>query len=37
VFGAALVIMMVFRPQGIVPNRRRAAELEDRREAVEHG
>ena len=37
VFGAALVIMMIFRPQGIVPNRRRAAELEDRREAVEHG
>jgi branched-chain amino acid transport system permease protein len=37
VFGAALVIMMIFRPQGIVPNRRRAAELEDRREAVERG
>ncbi len=37
IFGAALVIMMIFRPQGIVPNRRRAAELEDRREAVEHG
>jgi branched-chain amino acid transport system permease protein len=37
VFGAALVVMMVFRPEGIVPNRRRSAELEDRREAVEHG
>ncbi len=37
VFGAALVVMMIFRPQGIVPNRRRAAELEDRRQAVEHG
>jgi hypothetical protein len=29
--------MMIFRPEGIVPNRRRSAELEDRREAVEHG
>ena len=37
VFGAALVVMMIFRPEGIVPNRRRAAELEDRREVVEHG
>jgi branched-chain amino acid transport system permease protein len=37
IFGAALVIVMIFRPQGIVPNRRRAAEIEDRREAVEHG
>jgi branched-chain amino acid transport system permease protein len=37
VFGAALVVMMIFRPEGIVPNRRRSAELEDRREAVEHG
>jgi len=37
VFGAALVVMMIFRPQGIVPNRRRASELQDRREAVEHG
>jgi branched-chain amino acid transport system permease protein len=37
VFGAALVIMMIFRPQGIVPNRRRASEIEDRREAIEHG
>jgi branched-chain amino acid transport system permease protein len=37
VFGAALVVMMIFRPQGLVPNRRRAAELEDRRKAVEVG
>jgi branched-chain amino acid transport system permease protein len=27
VFGAALVIMMIFRPQGILPSRRRASEL----------
>jgi branched-chain amino acid transport system permease protein len=27
VFGLALVVMMIFRPQGIVPSRRRAAEL----------
>ncbi len=26
-FGAALVLMMIFRPQGILPSRRRAAEL----------
>jgi branched-chain amino acid transport system permease protein len=28
IFGAALVAMMVFRPQGLLPSRRRAAELE---------
>ena len=27
VFGAALVVMMIFRPQGLLPSRRRAAEL----------
>jgi branched-chain amino acid transport system permease protein len=37
VFGAALVVMMIFRPEGFVPNRRRAAELEDRREEAEVG
>ena len=26
-FGAALVVMMVFRPQGLIPSRQRAAEL----------
>ena len=26
-FGAALVVMMIFRPQGLLPSRRRAAEL----------
>ena len=28
-FGVALVLMMIFRPQGIFPSRRRAAELAD--------
>jgi branched-chain amino acid transport system permease protein len=27
VFGAALVLMMIFRPQGLIPSRRRAKEL----------
>jgi branched-chain amino acid transport system permease protein len=27
VFGAALVVIMIFRPQGLLPSRRRAAEL----------
>ena len=30
VFGAALVAIMIFRPQGIIPSRRRARELTDR-------
>ncbi|HUP86472.1 MAG TPA: hypothetical protein VM143_12460 [Acidimicrobiales bacterium] len=29
VFGAALVVVMIFRPQGLIPSRRRAAELTD--------
>ncbi|HVM07360.1 MAG TPA: hypothetical protein VM345_02765 [Acidimicrobiales bacterium] len=29
VFGAALVIVMIFRPQGLIPSRRRAMELTD--------
>jgi branched-chain amino acid transport system permease protein len=37
VFGAALVLVMIFRPQGVVPNRRRAAEFEDRKEEAEVG
>ena len=43
VFGAALVLIMIFRPQGLIPSRRRAAELtgHDIREAtlfdVQHG
>jgi branched-chain amino acid transport system permease protein len=30
VFGAALVLIMIFRPQGLIPSRRRARELTDR-------
>ncbi len=33
-FGAALVAMMVFRPQGLIPSRQRAAELAEREQAV---
>jgi branched-chain amino acid transport system permease protein len=33
-FGLVLVIMMIFRPQGMIPNRRRAAEFKDRRKEV---
>ena len=32
-FGAALVVMMVFRPQGLIPSRQRAAELAEAGEA----
>ncbi len=28
-FGAALVVVMIFRPQGLIPSRRRASELAD--------
>jgi branched-chain amino acid transport system permease protein len=35
IFGIILIVMMIFRPQGIWPNRRRAAEYKDRqKEAV---
>lgn len=34
-FGVALVLVMVLRPQGLVPNRRRARELEDRKQEAE--
>jgi branched-chain amino acid transport system permease protein len=34
VFGLVLIVMMIFRPQGIWPNRRNAAELADRRKEV---
>ncbi|SBT44451.1 branched-chain amino acid ABC transporter permease [Micromonospora auratinigra] len=35
VFGLVVIVMMIFRPEGLVPNRRRAAEIADRRkEAV---
>jgi branched-chain amino acid transport system permease protein len=29
IFGAALVVMMIFRPQGLLPSRRRQAEMSD--------
>jgi branched-chain amino acid transport system permease protein len=31
IFGLALVIIMINRPQGLIPNRRRARELTDRK------
>ncbi len=34
IFGLVLVIMMIFRPQGLIPNRQRAAEFKDRRKEV---
>ena len=34
VFGIALVLVMLFRPQGLIPSRRRARELKDRAEEV---
>lgn len=36
-FGIALIVMSVFRPQGLLPNRRRAIELADRKKEVEAG
>lgn len=34
IFGILLIIVMIFRPQGLWPNRRRAAELMDRQKEV---
>ncbi len=34
IFGILLIIVMIFRPQGSGPNRRRAAELQDRQKEV---
>jgi branched-chain amino acid transport system permease protein len=34
VFGLALIVVMIFRPQGLIPNRRRATELAVRTEEV---
>jgi branched-chain amino acid transport system permease protein len=34
VFGLALVLVMLLRPQGLIPSRRRARELKDRQEEV---
>jgi len=36
-FGLALVVIMIFRPQGLIPSRRRAVELKDRQEEVTVG
>ena len=36
-FGLALILMSVFRPQGLLPNRRRATELADRKKEVAAG
>jgi len=36
-FGLVLIIMMIVRPQGLIPNRRRAAEFKDRRKEVTVG
>jgi branched-chain amino acid transport system permease protein len=37
VFGIALIVMSIFRPQGLIPSRRRATELADRKKEVEAG
>lgn len=37
VFGLVIIVMMIFRPQGIVANKRRAAEFADRRKEVAVG
>jgi branched-chain amino acid transport system permease protein len=37
IFGVVLIVVMIFRPQGLWPNRRRAAELEDRAKEVAPG
>lgn len=37
IFGLVLIIMMIFRPQGIWPNRRREAEIKDRQKEVAVG
>ncbi|MCM4081304.1 branched-chain amino acid ABC transporter permease [Paractinoplanes hotanensis] len=34
IFGAAIILIMVLRPQGLIPSRRRAMELKDREKEV---
>ena len=34
IFGAAIIAIMIFRPQGLIPSRRRAMELKDREKEV---
>jgi branched-chain amino acid transport system permease protein len=33
-FGLAIILIMIFRPQGLIPSRRRAMELKDRAKEV---
>jgi branched-chain amino acid transport system permease protein len=33
-FGLAIMLIMIFRPQGLIPSRRRAMELKDRAKEV---
>ncbi|MFG2044349.1 branched-chain amino acid ABC transporter permease [Dactylosporangium sp. NPDC048998] len=35
IFGLLIILIMIFRPQGIIPSRRRAAELKDRAKEVQ--
>jgi len=34
IFGAVIIVIMIFRPQGLIPSRRRAMELKDRQKEV---
>lgn len=34
IFGAAILLIMIFRPQGLIPSRRRTLELKDRKQEV---
>src|SRR4029453_2872837 len=34
IFGVVIILIMIFRPQGIIPSRRRAMELKDRAKEV---
>ena len=33
-FGVIIILIMIFRPQGVIPSRRRAMELKDRAKEV---
>jgi branched-chain amino acid transport system permease protein len=35
IFGFALIVVIIFRPQGLLPSKRRALELEEEKEAEE--
>ena len=34
IFGIVIIVIMMFRPQGLIPSRRRAMELKDREKEV---